>query len=109
MFIAGESLIDTVFKTLEDLDWSFRQHFETDEKQVLLTLELPGKKPEDIEVNVENKILTIGLKGKELRRYRLADSIDQDGISAKTEHGVLTVTLPRKQEAKPAARKITVT
>ena len=104
-----ESLIDTIFDFLDQVDYSYRQNFEGDEKQVLLTLELPGKKPEDIDVQVADQVLTVSLKDKPLRRYRLADSIDQDGITAKTEHGVLTVTLPRKQAAKPGARKITVT
>ena len=82
-----------------------------------LTADLPGFKKDDIEINVEDGILTISAerseetekedkKGRYLRRERTYGSykrsfdltdVDDDNISAKYEDGVLTLELPKKQ------------
>lgn len=103
-------LIDTLFRDLNgslyNTGWSQRSSLETaDNGDVLLTIEVPGRRPEDIEVSVENKVLSLKVKDKPLRSYDLSDAIDIDNIIAKTEYGVLTVTLPKKEKA---IRKIPV-
>lgn len=92
---------------------------------VRISLELPGIKPEAVEVSVENRMLTIkGEKtqvteqntqrlhryersyGRFERSFQLPETVDVDHISAHAEHGVLTLTLPRAEQAKP--RKIEI-
>ena len=84
--------------------------------------ELPGLRPDDVEVNVENNVLTIaGEKQQELteggpeaeyhlverrcgrfeRSFTLPRSVDAEKIGARFEHGLLTVTLPKAEAAKP--------
>jgi len=99
-----------------------------DEKAVTLTAELPGLKDEDIEVVLRDDMLTVkGEKKSEReekkenfhlterrygafeRTFRLPETADADKISAAFDDGVLTVTVPKKAEAKvKAERKIKV-
>ena len=83
---------------------------------------LPGVKPEDIKVTIEDGVLNISAEskhnreeqngnylirerrsGKFRRALRLPDSVDAEGAETTYENGVLTVTLP-KVEAKKAKR-----
>ncbi|CAA9254438.1 MAG: hypothetical protein AVDCRST_MAG42-2703 [uncultured Chthoniobacterales bacterium] len=88
-----------------------------------LQVEMPGVNKEGLEMWVENNELTIigrrslptvqgSLVHREMRRdnfrraFELDPSIDAAKISAKIEHGVLTLALPKAEQVKP--RKITV-
>lgn len=92
---------------------------------VRISVELPGIKPENVDVAVENRVLSIkGEKtqaseqsssrlhryersyGRFERTFHLPETVDADRIQAQYEHGVLTLTLPRAEQAKP--RKIEV-
>ena len=88
-----------------------------DKDNAYVRAELPGVSREDINVEVVDGYLTIeaARKSKEgereesfrfSRSVSLPDSVRADGVAAAYENGVLTVTLPKKEEAKP--RKITV-
>lgn len=69
-----------------------------------IAAEIPGVKPEDVKVSVENTVLTIeGQKaGYTFKRaFTLPPTVDAKGIAAKYEHGVLTVSLPKAEQAKP--------
>jgi len=90
---------------------------ETDDK-ILLWAEMPGVKREDVEIRIEgNDLEIIGhLKGEEKGRFLLnecpregdyhriftiSDEIDTNGIKARLADGVLELTLPKKERAKP--------
>ena len=91
---------------------------------ILLRVDMPGVDQGRVEVTVENNVLTLKGRGQveppagcELqqaeynvyayrRDFDLADRIDTAGIKARMRHGVLDVTLPKKQEVK--ARKIEI-
>jgi len=92
---------------------------------VVVKADLPGIKPEEIEITVEDNVLTISGEKKESTetqeenyyhcerrhgRFRrdipLPRSVDPEKIDASCQDGVLTVTLPKRQEAKP--KRITV-
>ena len=97
-----------------------------EEKEMIrLVAELPGVKPEDVKISLENNVLTIqGEKKKEyevkeekVRRYErtygafertftLPATIDPNKIVAKFDAGLLTVQLPKVEAAKP--RQISV-
>ncbi|WNG86641.1 Hsp20/alpha crystallin family protein [Mycobacterium sp. ITM-2016-00317] len=90
----------------------------------LLTADLPGIDPGSVDVNVDNGTLTISAHrtarsedsaqwlanerffGSYRRQLSLGDGIDTSAISATYENGVLTVTIPVAEKAKP--RKIEV-
>ncbi|MCS7158683.1 MAG: Hsp20/alpha crystallin family protein [Blastocatellia bacterium] len=97
---------------------------ETDDNYII-TAELPGISKDDIKVTYENGILTIqGEKKQEKeekgktwhrieavygafeRSFRLPSLIQADKISAEYKEGVLTLTLPKAEEAKP--KQITI-
>jgi len=79
--------------------------------------DLPGVGKDDVDIRVEDNILTI--KGKTsyggppnavhsefglldfFRQFQLTDEVDQDKISAEIRNGVLTIRLPKAQKAKP--------
>lgn len=79
--------------------------------------ELPGVKKEAVKVEVKEGVLTVAADRTEKsgesestvtlsRSISLPDTIQADGISAKLEDGVLTVTLPKQEQPKP--KQITV-
>jgi len=97
--------------------------YETDEA-VTLIADMPGVTKEGVEINLENDTLTIrgtktgnGVQGERvllkefetghyLRKFTIAETIDQAKIEASMADGVLTLVLPKVEPAKP--RKIEV-
>jgi HSP20 family protein len=92
----------------------------------VLVADIPGVKPEDIDVHMEAGVLTVkgekeseaktekeGYKriersyGSFYRRFSLPDSADGEAISANYKHGVLEITIPKREAIKP--KKINVT
>ncbi|RXJ51169.1 Hsp20/alpha crystallin family protein [Gelidibacter gilvus] len=90
-----------------------------------LEIAVPGMKKSDFNIDVDNKILSISSETKEekeqkeenytrrefgyssfKRTFTLPDTIETDKISAQYKEGILTVHLPKKEEAKekPAKR-----
>ena len=106
-------------------DWAPAVDIKEEENQFLIVADIPGVDPKDIEVHMENGILTIkgeresekktereGYKrierehGVFYRRFTMPEGVNAEGIEAKTDKGVLTVVIPKQEAAKP--RKITV-
>jgi HSP20 family protein len=92
-----------------------------------ITAEVPGLSEDDIDIDMTNDVLTIkGEKkaesekkeknyylserryGRFQRSFRVPDSVDRDNVDAAFDKGVLTVTLPKRAEAKSDTRKIDV-
>ena len=95
---------------------------------IRLVAEVPGVKPEDVKITVESNLLTIkGTKqqvaeetaekvhryertyGAFERTFRLSASIDPNKIKATYDLGVLTITLPKAETAKPHLITVEVT
>jgi HSP20 family protein len=93
-----------------------------------LELAAPGLTKEDFKINVDNELLSISAEKKNesseknsrytrkefsyvsfKRSFNLPEIVDAENISANYENGVMTLTLPKKEEAKPKpAREIKI-
>jgi HSP20 family protein len=89
-----------------------------------LVMEMPGVHKDNIDVSLENDILRVEgtidyARYRELepvyteynighftRSFSLSDQVDRDGIAAKLDDGVLTLTLPKSPAARP--RRISI-
>ena len=94
--------------------------YETAEKDVIVKMDLPDVKREDIKLTFENNVLSIeGQReltanlghdrfqrlerghGQFRRSFTLPATVDGGRVDATYQDGVLTVKLPRREEAKP--------
>lgn len=106
-------------------DWVPAVDIKEETERFLIHADIPGVDPKDIEVHMENGVLTIqGQREKEtkeeregfkrierargsfLRRFTLPDTADSEKITAKCNNGVLEVSIPKHNKVQP--RKITV-
>ena len=96
------------------------------ENEYRITAELPGVDPSDLDVSVEEGVLTIkgqrrypasdgdaasaedDTRGQFQRRYRFNGEIDEEAVQAKLKHGLLTVTVPKRKAPEPEIRTIPV-
>ncbi|MEN8259864.1 MAG: Hsp20/alpha crystallin family protein [Pseudomonadota bacterium] len=106
-------------------EWAPAVDIKEENERFVLLADVPGVKPEDIDVSMEEGVLTIhgeketeakteqeGYKrverhyGSFYRRFTLPDTADAENISAKCHHGVLEIVIPKKEVLKP--KKISV-
>ena len=92
-----------------------------------MELNVPGRKKEDFQISLENGLLTVSFEkktenntddAKVIRRefsyqsfkrsFNVDENIDTDNIGARYENGILVLTLPKKEEAKPSRKEINV-
>lgn len=113
------NMIEDFFKGGEDAFYdSFRVDVEKEEDKYIVTADLPGMTKENVDVEVEEGVLTISVHQEEekqesdkekhflhrerrmvnsSRRIRLGD-VDEEAIHAGLENGVLRIELPFAQE-----------
>jgi HSP20 family protein len=96
--------------------------------ELVVKADLPDVNEKDIDVRVENNLLTIRGErkfeksvsednflrverayGSFSRSFSLPNTLNADAIAAEYKNGVLTVTLPKREETKPRQVKVTVT
>ena len=94
--------------------------FENNNKDVVVKVELPEMKREDIKVTFENNLLTIEGErkldsgtdrdryhriergyGAFRRSFSLPSTVDAARVAASYQDGVLTITMPRREETRP--------
>ena len=101
--------------------------YQTGDHELVLKAELPDMTRDDIDINIENFVLTI--KGEKKlagdvkeeqfhhverrygvfsRSFSLPQTVDPNRVSAEYKDGVLTVRLPLREEAKPRSIKVEV-
>ena len=97
------------------------------EHELVVKGDLPDVKPEDLDIRVENNILTIRGErkfeskvhddnylrierayGSFSRSFSLANSVNSEAIKADYQNGVLTLSIPKREEAKPKQIKVNV-
>src|SRR5271170_2216690 len=98
------------------------------EHELVVKADVPDVNPEDLDIRVENNILTIRGErkfenqvnedrylrverayGAFSRSFSLANSVKSDAIKADYQNGVLTLSLSKREEAKPKQIKVNVT
>ena len=107
--------------------WSPAVDIYETEDALKLKADIPDVKTEDIDVRVENQTLTIrgqrkfekeeNVKGHHriersygefVRSFAVPASVDTEKVQAEYRNGVLTITLPKKEAAKPRQVKVAV-
>ena len=97
------------------------------EQELVVKADLPDVKPEDLDIRVENNILTIRGErkfekkvnennylriersyGSFSRSFSLANTVNTEAIKADYKDGVLTLSIPKREEAKPKQIKVQV-
>ena len=97
------------------------------EHELVVKADVPDVDPKDLDIRVENNILTIRGErkfeknvdennylrverayGSFTRSFSLANTVNAEAIKADYQNGVLTLTIPKKEEAKPKQIKVTV-
>ena len=97
------------------------------EHELVVKADLPDVKPEDLDIRVENNLLTIRGErkfekkvnednylrverayGGFSRSFSLANTVNSEAIKADYKDGVLTLTIPKREEAKPKQIKVNV-
>jgi HSP20 family protein len=95
--------------------------------ELVVKADLPDIKPEELDIRVENNILTIRgdrkfekkvdeknylrverAYGSFARSFSLANTVNIDAIKAEYRDGVLTLSVPKREEAKPKQIKVNV-
>lgn len=98
-----------------------------DDKAYYLEVDLPGVKKEDIDLSIEKGILTVSGErkskeevkekdyykiessyGKFTRSFSLPKKVDENRIEAKTQDGVLELTIPKQEEEVQKTKKISI-
>ena len=108
-------------------NWSPTVDVYEDQNGIVLEADLPGLKPGEFELAIENNVLT--LKGERkfekkteegnyhrversygsfTRSFTLPSTVDVNNVGADFKEGVLKVTLPRKEETKPRQIQVQV-
>ena len=97
------------------------------EHELVVKADLPEVDPKDLDIRVENNILTIRGErkfekkvnednylrversyGSFSRSFSLANTVNPEAIKADYNNGVLTLTIPKREEAKPKQIKVNV-
>ena len=111
---------------LTNKTWSPSVDVSETETEVIFTAEFPGFEKDEIDISVNDGRLSISAErqfteekdtkhhrverwyGKFYRSFLLPKSADAEKISANLKNGVLTLTLPKKEEAKPRQIPVSV-
>lgn len=100
--------------------WSPSVDIFENKDQIVLEAELPGMKPEDVEISIENNVLTLHGErkfekkdegdnfhrversyGSFTRSFTLPPTVTSENANAEFENGMLRLTLAKREEAKP--------
>lgn len=106
-------------------DWAPAVDIKEESDHYLILADLPGVKPEEVEITMEKGVLVIKgqrnaqskeerenykrverVRGTFYRSFALPDTADVERISARSNHGVLEITIPKQAVVQP--RKIEI-
>jgi HSP20 family protein len=106
-------------------DWVPAVDIREEQERYVIHADVPGVKPEEIEIHMEDGVLTISgqresetkderegykrverVRGNFFRRFSLPDTADADGISARSANGVLEIVIPKQAKVMPKRIKV---
>ena len=106
-------------------DWTPAVDIREEEHRYVIHADVPGVNPEDIEVKMEDGVLSIKgerqgessedregykrverVRGSFSRRFSMPDTVNADGISARSRDGVLEVVIPKQAKVLPKRIKV---
>jgi HSP20 family molecular chaperone IbpA len=64
-------------------------HARAEAREYLVDLDLPALRPEDLEVTLHGRVVSIHACGRRVRSFRLPDAVDADGLAASYRGGRL--------------------
>lgn len=98
-----------------------------DEGKITIKAAVPGINPEELDITIENNVLTIkgehktdevsetakvfrreNTYGSFSRSIRLSPQLNQDAVSASFKNGLVTITIPKVEEEKPKSLRIPI-
>ncbi len=101
-------------------DWVPAVDIKEEDTRFVIHADVPGVDPDDIEVRMEDGVLTIKgerqsedkeeregykrierVRGSFFRRFSLPDTADAEGITAKAKNGVLEIVIPKHEKVQP--------
>lgn len=105
-------------ETASALQWAPAVDIKDEAEQLVVRADLPGVDPKDVEVTLDNGILTIRGERKDekqeeregfrraerfhgtfFRRFVLGDAVDAEAVSARSDKGVLEIVIPKSKQA----------
>lgn len=116
---------DSDQSTVETSSWVPKVDIVEETNQFVLYADLPGVESKMIDIGMEDNVLTIKgerqtlqenthnvsrrerISGNFYRRFSLPDTVNSESITAKSQNGVLVITIPKREKA--LAKKILVT
>lgn len=112
---------------IETSQWVPAVDIKEESNGFVLLADLPGVDPDTIEILMRGNVLTIKgekkhekreekesftrverVQGRFLRVFTLPEAADGDQIKASSNHGVLRIEIPKKEQAKPRAIKVEI-
>lgn len=124
-FLGGGGVTRNEDSAIATSSWMPAVDIKEEENRFVIEADIPGVEPKDIEIAMENGVLTIRgerrienqQEGKEYkrvervygafyRRFSLPDTANAEQVTATGKNGVLQITIPKKEVAQP--RRITV-
>lgn len=126
------SILDTSFRTkitddsnVESGRWIPAVDIKEEADKFILSVDIPGVNPKDVEISMENNVLTIKgsreqttnedkqgyhrverIKGSFYRRFTLPDTADAEQVNAKSQYGVLELVIGKKKAVQTRKIKI---
>ena len=101
-------------------DWVPQVDIKENDSGYSVLADIPGINPSDVEITLHNNVLTIRGERNEVsesnefrhrertygsfvRQFNLPDSVDENGVKAQANNGVIEISVPRIPEARPRA------
>lgn len=116
----------SLWNSMMDVPSMMKADLKENDKEILLDIDMPGAKKEDIKINLKGNVLTVSTeytkenKSEEGQRviwsersssysersFTLPENVKQDDVKAKYDNGVLHLTIVKPEQIKPAGIEI---
>jgi HSP20 family protein len=108
----------TLDRLLRDMDITYRTDYNSynasmviEDDNLIMEFEVPGFSKKDLNVKVENNVLSVSACTEDRsfdKSYKLNNMWDGTSVSAEAKNGILTITIPKKEEMKSKVIEVKV-